>query len=335
MVAAGRSSCSPGRSTTWSWRWSSSRSCSPPSASPARRPRSARSPVRAPGRTPDGGEENACDDADPPAGPALRGRAPRCALPQRSPAAEAGLRPGDTIVAIGGTPVAPTAYDSWTAVQDAIRSSPGTPLDLTDRARRRPARPHRHPDREHRLRRGRRATDDRRPPATRHQSPGDLRPAARSPRVPGYFGMIVAELSSGWSRSRSACPRCSAPRSSARNATARPDRRRRRRPDLGRGLRAAAAHRTAKSASSSSCSPASTWCCSCSTCCRSTRSTAGTSPARCTRRPGHVARLRGRPDPGPFDIARLMPVAYVVAGLFLALSALLFIADIVNPITLG
>jgi membrane-associated protease RseP (regulator of RpoE activity) len=48
-----------------------------------------------------------------------------------------------------------------------------------------------------------------------------------------------------------------------------------------------------------------------------------------------VARVRGRPDPGPFDIARLMPVAYVVAGVFLALSALLFVADIVNPITLG
>ena len=47
-----------------------------------------------------------------------------------------------------------------------------------------------------------------------------------------------------------------------------------------------------------------------------------------------VARLRGRPDPGPFDIARLMPVAYVVAGAFLLLSGLLFIADIVNPITL-
>jgi hypothetical protein len=30
-----------------------------------------------------------------------------------------------------------------------------------------------------------------------------------------------------------------------------------------------------------------------------------------------------------------MPVAYVVAGLFLGLSALLFIADIVNPITLN
>jgi Zn-dependent protease len=50
---------------------------------------------------------------------------------------------------------------------------------------------------------------------------------------------------------------------------------------------------------------------------------------------GTVAQARGRPDPGPFDIARLMPVAYVIAGLFLAMSALLFVADIVNPITLG
>ena len=48
-----------------------------------------------------------------------------------------------------------------------------------------------------------------------------------------------------------------------------------------------------------------------------------------------VARWRGRPDPGPFDIARLMPVAYAVAGVFLVLSALLVIADIVNPITIG
>jgi membrane-associated protease RseP (regulator of RpoE activity) len=47
-----------------------------------------------------------------------------------------------------------------------------------------------------------------------------------------------------------------------------------------------------------------------------------------------VARWRGRPDPGPFDIARLMPVAYVVAGLFIALSGLLLVADVVNPITL-
>jgi len=48
-----------------------------------------------------------------------------------------------------------------------------------------------------------------------------------------------------------------------------------------------------------------------------------------------VARVRGRPDPGPFDIARLMPVAYAVAGLFIALSALLVIADLVNPIHLS
>jgi Zn-dependent protease len=48
-----------------------------------------------------------------------------------------------------------------------------------------------------------------------------------------------------------------------------------------------------------------------------------------------VARVRGRPDPGPFDIARLMPVAYAVAGLFIALSALLLVADLVNPIRLS
>ncbi|GAA4306789.1 site-2 protease family protein [Klenkia terrae] len=47
-----------------------------------------------------------------------------------------------------------------------------------------------------------------------------------------------------------------------------------------------------------------------------------------------VARMRGKADPGPFDIARLMPVAYLVAGLFIALSGLLLVADIVNPITL-
>lgn len=47
-----------------------------------------------------------------------------------------------------------------------------------------------------------------------------------------------------------------------------------------------------------------------------------------------VARLRHKPDPGPFDTARLMPVAYVVASLFIVLSGLLLVADIVNPIML-
>ncbi len=47
------------------------------------------------------------------------------------------------------------------------------------------------------------------------------------------------------------------------------------------------------------------------------------------------ARVRNKPDPGPFDIARLMPIAYVVAGFFVLLSGMLLIADIVNPITLN
>lgn len=47
-----------------------------------------------------------------------------------------------------------------------------------------------------------------------------------------------------------------------------------------------------------------------------------------------VARLRRKPDPGPFDTARLMPVAYVVASVFVLLSVMLLVADIVNPITL-
>ena len=47
-----------------------------------------------------------------------------------------------------------------------------------------------------------------------------------------------------------------------------------------------------------------------------------------------IARLRGRPDPGPVDVAKLMPVAYVVALVFIAWSGLLFVTDIVNPIRL-
>jgi membrane-associated protease RseP (regulator of RpoE activity) len=47
-----------------------------------------------------------------------------------------------------------------------------------------------------------------------------------------------------------------------------------------------------------------------------------------------IARLRGRPDPGPVDVAKLMPVAYVVALVFIGWSALLFVADIINPVQL-
>lgn len=45
------------------------------------------------------------------------------------------------------------------------------------------------------------------------------------------------------------------------------------------------------------------------------------------------ARLRGRPDPGYFDVARLLPVAYVVAGLLLAMTVVLVYADVVAPIS--
>ncbi len=46
----------------------------------------------------------------------------------------------------------------------------------------------------------------------------------------------------------------------------------------------------------------------------------------------NVARIFRRPDPGPFDVARLMPVAYVVAGLFICFTLLVMVADVVNPI---
>ncbi|MFJ3926939.1 M50 family metallopeptidase [Streptomyces sp. NPDC090022] len=44
------------------------------------------------------------------------------------------------------------------------------------------------------------------------------------------------------------------------------------------------------------------------------------------------ARVFRRPDPGPFDVAKLMPVAYVVAGVFVCFTLLVMIADVVNPI---
>ena len=48
-----------------------------------------------------------------------------------------------------------------------------------------------------------------------------------------------------------------------------------------------------------------------------------------------AAQVFRRPDPGPFDVAKLMPVAYVVAGVFLCFTVLVMIADVVNPVTLN
>ncbi|WP_127130722.1 RIP metalloprotease [Georgenia sp. SYP-B2076] len=47
-----------------------------------------------------------------------------------------------------------------------------------------------------------------------------------------------------------------------------------------------------------------------------------------------VARVRARPDPGPADTARLLPLTYVVVAFMLGMSLLLAYADIVNPLTL-
>ena len=48
-----------------------------------------------------------------------------------------------------------------------------------------------------------------------------------------------------------------------------------------------------------------------------------------------VAKVRGRPDPGPVDMARLLPVAYIVAGVLVSMSVVVIWADLVRPIALG
>jgi membrane-associated protease RseP (regulator of RpoE activity) len=48
-----------------------------------------------------------------------------------------------------------------------------------------------------------------------------------------------------------------------------------------------------------------------------------------------VARLLRRPDPGFVDIARLLPIGYVMAGVILVVSLVLVYADIVTPVTIG
>ncbi|HEU5045389.1 MAG TPA: M50 family metallopeptidase [Nocardioidaceae bacterium] len=45
-----------------------------------------------------------------------------------------------------------------------------------------------------------------------------------------------------------------------------------------------------------------------------------------------LARLFRRPDPGYFDVAKLLPVAYAMAGVILVVSVILVYADIVAPV---
>jgi membrane-associated protease RseP (regulator of RpoE activity) len=51
------------------------------------------------------------------------------------------------------------------------------------------------------------------------------------------------------------------------------------------------------------------------------------------RRP--IAKLRGRPDPGYVDVAKMLPVAYAVGALLMLMSVILIYADIVNPVKLS
>ncbi len=46
------------------------------------------------------------------------------------------------------------------------------------------------------------------------------------------------------------------------------------------------------------------------------------------------ARVLGRPDPGPVDVAKALPLAYAVATVLVGLSVLLMYADLVKPISL-
>jgi membrane-associated protease RseP (regulator of RpoE activity) len=45
-----------------------------------------------------------------------------------------------------------------------------------------------------------------------------------------------------------------------------------------------------------------------------------------------LARLRGRPDPGYVDVARLLPIAYVVASCLLVMGVVLIVGDLVVPL---
>lgn len=48
-----------------------------------------------------------------------------------------------------------------------------------------------------------------------------------------------------------------------------------------------------------------------------------------------VARLLRRPDPGAVDVAKLLPVTYVMAAVILVVSLVLILADIVAPVSLS
>jgi membrane-associated protease RseP (regulator of RpoE activity) len=271
-----------------------------------------------------------------PAGQTCEAGTPGCALPQQSPAAAAGLRPGDTIVAIDGRPLDPTAYDSWTVVQEAIRTSPGQPLDLAverDGARQQvtvtPIANTVYAD----------PTDPTEGTTTAGYlgvSPSGALARQDLADVPAYFGTVVTNAVERLVEIPERIPQL------FRAAFLGEER------DPNGPIGVVGVGRISGEVFSI---PELTTLEKVSTFLQLLASInlvlflfnllpiypldgGHVAGALYEKARAVVARLRGRPDPGPFDIARLMPVAYVVAGLFVVLSGLLLIADIVNPITL-
>ena len=140
-----------------------------------------------------------------------RRRRPGCAPATRSsPSTARGSRPGPT-------------DDGWAQVQDAIRASPTPRSCFTIERDGDAAGPHRHPDREHRLRRrqGSDRTIDRR---LRRRQPGaDLRPAVghRRPRLPRDDDRAVGRQARADPAAGAAAVRRGVPRRSSATRTAR------------------------------------------------------------------------------------------------------------------
>ena len=47
-----------------------------------------------------------------------------------------------------------------------------------------------------------------------------------------------------------------------------------------------------------------------------------------------VARMRGRSDPGPVDVSRLLPLSYGVGIALVAVASVVIVADLINPVSL-
>jgi membrane-associated protease RseP (regulator of RpoE activity) len=257
-----------------------------------------------------------------------------CAIPEQSPAAKAGLKPGDAIVAIGGKPIDPTRYDSWTTVTEAIRSNPGRTLTLTiERSGQR-----------------RQVAVTPIPNTVYVEAGSDQTTTAgylgigpdqvfvRQPisALPGYFGMIASQSLDKLAQIPERIPQLfSAAFLGAKR-------------DANGPIGVVGVGRISGEVFSQQNVPGMEKLSFFLSLLASVNLVlflfnllpiypldgGHIAGALYERVRAGVARRRGRPDPGPFDIARLMPVAYVVAGVFLVMSGLLVIADIVNPIQL-